>query len=144
MSLIEPNGFARFRVMRDGLANVTESQSIVVLPRKLHAEPPAVILNHILVVRLKSGLPGQTNSLAEVPDVHHVLVDKSLFNVRSETLEDFSIIGDWCFAAARSRLHAAKPNLERPHVVLGIFAMKWNVVVRGILRRSIDCIGQPG
>src|SRR5437763_12367688 len=55
-------------------------------------------------------------------------------------MKDFAIIGNRRFAPARGWLQAEKPNLHGPGVVLGILAVKRNLVICRILGRSIDGI----
>src|SRR5947199_10629 len=99
--MIEPDNIAGARMGGGHPADLARAQAFSILPLKLDIVVAAVAFYHGALGRLKGHLPGKTKAVAEVANVHVVLLEESISDLLGNAREDFARVGNGCLAAPR-------------------------------------------
>src|SRR6266545_5731509 len=127
--MIEPDGFAGDRVNGYGLPDLSCSQSVRASPLIFYSEGAAILFYRRSLSTLESVLPGQIHSLTVIPDVHHFLFDKPLFNSWIYQGNYFTVISDRRSSPLLRREVAIKPDLHRPVMRIRHFVMQMDKAI---------------
>src|SRR6185369_1866027 len=136
--LVEPDCFAGYRMRRYCWSNLARSQVSCVLPLKLDSGAAAIIFDRARIGCLKNRLPRKVGAFAIVAHVHDLLLDKTLFDLRVEQLEDSPAVSDRRLATDGGSLGTVKPDFHGPIRRVRAFVMQRDALIGWILGGRID------
>ena len=137
-SVIEPDHFACVRMSCKCRANGPRSQAITFFPFNCDPCAATLTLHNASIGSLKNSRPGKSKTITEIPHVHDPLLFEALDDRMVEAIVDLATIGDWSFSSVLWRSHTEKEDFSRPGLLVGILVVQENVLIRGMVRRSVN------
>jgi hypothetical protein len=75
-------------------AHLSRPQAIPVSPLAFDPGPAAILLDGGLILGLENRLPWQSEAVAEISDVHPLLLREALSDLRTDAMKDSARIGE--------------------------------------------------
>src|SRR5215218_1657759 len=137
--LVEEDHLARERVARDGPADLSHAQAVL-LPLELHRGVAADLLDLGPLRGLEELLPAHVYAVGEVADVHQPLLGELRDDAWVKKLVDLAAVDDGRLAAARGGLRAEEPLLERPAPQVRALVVEEDGLVGRVGRGLVDLL----